>query len=147
MEQNKLYKSALLTEILANHELLDAIGSAWRLFFHLILVEKGSMVGTFDEIAKEIGTNNGRTMRNWVNQLEKHGILQCQSKGKRVEIKLLEPHMSIAKASDQPLEQVEVPEYLKNDKIQGLLKMYEGAELTGSDIEIKAIIHAGNKLN
>lgn len=147
MEQNKLSKSALLTEILANHELLDAIGSAWRLFFHLVLVAKGCMVGTYDEIGEAIGMNNGRTIRNWVNQLEKHGILRCQSKGKRVEVKLLEPHLAIAQASDQPLEQVEVPEYLKNDKIKGLLKMYEGAEMMGSGLELKAIIHAGNKSN
>ncbi len=145
MNENKtLDRNALLTELMSNHALLDDIGSAWRLFFHLVFVEKGNMVGTYDEIGESLG-ENGRTMRNWVKQLEKPGIIQCQPKGRRIEIKLLEPHIFIARAAGHiPEVHAEVPAYFKNNKFQGLLKIYEGAELAGSGLELKAIFNASD---
>jgi len=119
-----------------DHVLLEKIGSAWRLFFHLLWVSKGNLIGTYDEIGKEIGIDQGRTVRNWCNQLKEQGIILCIPKGKRVEIKLCEPHLSIALAPDrQPAEQPETSPYLKDPKVMGMLKIYEGASQMDSHIE------------
>lgn len=134
--QNILSKSEQVREIImSDHELLDAIGPAWQLYFYLIFAQ-GTIIGTYDDIGIEIGEKQGRTVRNWTDQLKTQRIIQCLQKGKRVEIKLCEPHLAIALAPDHiPVEQPESDPSLKDPKILGMLKMYEGANQMDAHIE------------
>lgn len=135
-------KSALLIDIMHKHEVLDAIGPAWRLYLWLVLVEGGRVVGSYDEIAEKTGVNN-RLIRNWAGRLEGKGITQNSSKGKRVEISLLEPHKSISMAPNYI--EKELPNSVPtDDTIMGMLQIYEGAKKAKSNIEMKVIFNASD---
>lgn len=90
-------KADLLARMMRDNRTLEQIGSAWTLYLRLALIEGGTMTGTYDEFGLVMATS-GKTIRNWVKNLEASGIVKSVSKGHRVSIELLGDHMAIAQA-------------------------------------------------
>jgi len=137
MNENKtLDRNALLTELMSNHALLDDIGSAWRLFFHLVFVEKGNLIGTHDEIAQLLSTNP-KSLSNWTNTLVKHGIAKSQRKGKGIEITLGKEHMAIAEALVTEPKQSEPIQEEQDPELKRLIVLYKAAKETKTRIQLQ----------
>lgn len=131
-------KSDLLTTMMRDNRTLEQIGSAWTLYLRLALIEGGKMTGTYDEFGQALATS-GKTIRNWVKNLEASGIVQSVSKGHRVSIELLGEHMAIAQApnSIRPVEAVDKATEVKPMSPMEIkaLKFVHMATETGATLE------------
>ena len=115
---------------------LKDIGSAWVLYFRLVLVEGGNMVGTYDDIGLALGTN-GKTVRNWVKSLERAGIIKCAMKGHQVSIDLIGKHLTIAQAPDSVVVRKESDAPPMSPRMQSVAKIVEAADEAKAKIEIR----------
>jgi len=138
-------KAARMAEVMKQDGIVSAIGSAWPLYFHLILVEGGKMVGSYDEIGLSMGTV-GKTVRNWVKALEKAGIASSETKGHQVRIRLLGEHMDAASAQD------EIIQVMASDatgvtgvaamspEMRNATRLLQAAEEAGAPIELRTVL-------
>ena len=131
-------KADLLARMMRDNKTLEQIGSAWTLYLRLALIEGGTMTGTYDEFGQALATS-GKTIRNWVKNLEASGIVKLVSKGHRVSIELLGDHMSIAQAPNairQVESEVKAPEVKPMSPMEiKALKFVHMATETGATLE------------
>lgn len=124
-------------KVMSNPKLLDDIGSAWRLFVHLMFVSQGSLIGTHDEIAQLLSTNP-KSLSNWTNTLVKHGIAKSQRKGKGIEITLGKEHMAIAEALVTEPKQSEPIQEEQDPELKKLIVLYKAAKETKTRFHIQS---------
>ncbi len=129
-------KADQLADLMRNPETLDHIGAAWFLYLRLILIEGGTITGTYDQIGRDMAIS-GKTIRNWVSNLEKAGVVQSQSKGHRITIKLLGDHMTIANSPNSIIHvETKAPEVKPLNPLEmKALKFIQTAEETGATLE------------
>ena len=129
-------KADLLARMMRDNRTLEQIGSAWILYFRLALIEGGAITGSYVEIGTDMSTS-GKTMRNWVKNLEASGIVKSESKGHRVTIELLGNHKAIAQAPNSIISPVKIEPTLKPMTPLELkaLKFVHAAEETGAELE------------
>ena len=131
-------KADLLAKMMSDNKTLEQIGSAWTLYLRLALIEGGKMTGTYDEFGQAL-VISGKTIRNWVKNLEASGIVQSVSKGHRVSIELLGDHMAIAQAPNaisQGESEVKAPEVKPMSPMEiKALKFVHMATETGATLE------------
>lgn len=132
-------RATLMAEVINEPAVLTEIGAAWLLYLRLVLVESGRVVGTYDEIGQPMGAT-GKTVRNWVNGLEKRGVVTCERLGHRVSVELLGRHMTIAKAPDHIVKTIAAETIPLSPRMMSAMKIMEVAESSGSPVEFKMVI-------
>ncbi len=129
-------KSMRLAELLRRPGAYDQIDSAWRLAMWLMLTEKGVVVCGYDEIAERLGDVSRHTVRKWADALEAKGVLERQSKGKVVELRLKGDYLEVAAA----------PDAIRNEgpavrqaspAVLSMMKIIEGAGELGGRVAMK----------
>ena len=132
-------RATLMTKLLKEPAVLTEIGAGWLLFLHLVFVEGGRVVGTYDDIGQSMGTG-GKTVRNWVKGLEERSVVKCERQGHRVSLELLGRHMAIAKAPDHIVKTVAADTIPLSPRMKTAMRIVEAAEAAGSTIECKVVI-------
>lgn len=132
-------KTRLLSALIADAAACDVVGPAWRLVLRLMLVEMGSMIGTYDEIGEAVGISS-RTARNWANELAGRRVIEKRQQGRRVKITLLEPYRSVATAPDCVVEKDTPIEAPQDPRIQSLLEVGRIAVARQSKVEVKLVL-------
>jgi len=134
-------KSKLLEDLFGQPDIYEEIGSAWRIFMLLLTVENGTMVTTYAEAGKRTGAGE-KTMRNWICELEKNGIINKVNKGHGIRISLCEPYMSIAQSPDYIVKETDpsIPEEFDDPKMKALIDAGRIAFSHGSSVELKMVI-------
>jgi hypothetical protein len=97
--ERRRIKLEAVHEIVANNELCEGIGAAWRLFLRLLLLENGVICNKSQLIAEKMGTNE-KTLRNWIGTLVESKVAFKVNHGKSIEVKLCEPYLGYALLPD-----------------------------------------------
>ena len=124
-------KMTLLRDrVLRDVAVLNKIGTAWRLYFLLILNE-GTMTSSYEQLGELLGAN-GRTARLWADRLEEERIATRGEKTRPLQLTLTEPHLGIATAPDQIVIKTAEPESDGNDPgLQRVVRAYTASKQFG----------------
>lgn len=128
-------KSELLVCLMSQTEIFDKVGAAWPLFMRLILTKDGRLMGTHDDIAKQCGNISKDTVRAWVKRLTNVHIVEANTEGWQVTVKLTGVYMDVARAPEsiQVSSQVLPPE--RGDDV-ALRMIREGTRELGGTMTI-----------
>jgi len=126
--------------VLLDTGLCERVGSAWRLFFNLLVIEEGVMVGTYEQIGGKLGVG-ANTARNWVNAMESQSLVTKKSQGRAIEIILVEPFLSKSSLPEQiaPVTPFPVPTS-DSPRLARLRAIDDAAAKIEAHIEIKLVI-------
>jgi hypothetical protein len=130
-------KAGRLAELLGRPDAYGGMNVEFKLFVRLLVVERGRMSGTWEEIGRKMATD-GRNVRSWAGKLRRGGKITVTDCGrKRVEIVLEEPYLGVAAAEDKiatmPAERPLVEE---DPELAALIGTYRTAKATGSAMEV-----------
>ena len=139
VDDGKASKGAMLAELVSDTSTCDAVGTAWRLFFRLLLVERGVIRGTYEAIGGMMGVNQ-RTVRNWANGLHAAGIVRRESKGREVELRLADRFMAIARMPERETRETVDDPLASSPRMRALRRTLEAAEEAGSKLEVKVVV-------
>ena len=125
-------------EIVANNELCEGIGAAWRLFLRLLLLENGVICNKSQLIAEKMGTNE-KTLRNWISTLEETQVAIKVNHGKSIEVKLCEPYLGYALLPDVPPQSAAtiVAEPQDTPTLALMKTIRQASEAAGAKVEIR----------
>ena len=132
-------KTDLLAALVADHEICEAIGPAWRLLMHLMLQTNGRMIGSYETIAETLGASPS-TLRKWVVRLRDNDFLCLASKGQRIEMSLTEDYMIVAQAPNAMSLEIKDNEEEETPRIRAARKIVKLSEELGSQVEVKLVI-------
>lgn len=137
-------KSSALAAIICQPAILQRIGSAWPLYFRLVLVEGGRLIGDYRRIGEMLGKPQS-TVEKWVETLVEGGIAIKRHKGRGIEVALCETHMDIA-----TMPEVTAPALLPEAETRmdtvtmGVLKVIEGTRIAGGAMKITVTVPNGS---
>jgi hypothetical protein len=126
--------------VLLDKGLCERIGSAWRLFFNLLVIEEGVIVGTYEQIGEKLGVG-ANTARNWVNAMESQSLVTKKSQGRAIEIFLVEPFLSKSSLPEQIAPVIPSPVPISDSpRLARLRAIDDAAAKIEAHIEIKLVI-------
>jgi DNA-binding IclR family transcriptional regulator len=127
-------KSRLLAELLRRPETYEQMDSAWRLVMWLMLVEGGTVVCGYEQIAGRLGGKK-HTVKHWVTSLVAKGVIERKPKGNQMALSLTGDYMRVATAPDAI--QADIPATrLESPVVSSVMKVAEGAKELGGQVTI-----------
>jgi DNA-binding MarR family transcriptional regulator len=129
-----------LAALLADPGVRQQIGSAWPLYLMLAMKKEGTMTGTRDDIAGQLGEST-RNVCNWISGLEKAGIVNMEKHGRRMTISLTGKHMEAARLSEYaPVITPVVAEPIPDARQREILDLMAKATSLGGAAEIRITV-------
>lgn len=126
--------------LLADPGVRQQIGSAWPLYLMLAMEWEGTVTGTRDDMARQLGEST-RNVGNWINGLEQEGLVTVEKHGRRMTVNLTGKHMEAALMSDYaPVITPVALEPIPNARQREILDLMAKATFLGGEAEIRITV-------